>query len=150
MEQSLFQALNVPSEHFVGPAWVTLAYAAVYYLFLLRGLVVQSRLAREHRDRGEKFDRYFSQDRQLLASDRSQLNMLEQMPIFLVLMWLHAFVVSGSEAAILGGIYTGLRVLYPIAVGRRLGRRIRAQVLPITFSSYIIIGTFAVRIATHL
>ena len=136
--------------HFAGPAWVTLAYVGVYYLFMVNLMRTKMRLHREYNARGDKLDRYFSQDRELLAADRTQLNMLEHMPVFLVLMWLHAFVVDPTEAAILGGIYTGSRALYPILLSRRLGRDIPLRVLAITFTGYGVLTVFAVRIAVDL
>ncbi|MFT6233578.1 MAG: hypothetical protein ACJAZO_004099, partial [Myxococcota bacterium] len=53
--------------------------------FQIRGLRTKSRLVAGYQSRGEKFDRYFGQDREMLASDRTQLNMLEHMPVFLAL-----------------------------------------------------------------
>jgi uncharacterized membrane protein YecN with MAPEG domain len=133
-----------------GPIWVTLAYIALYYVFMTLGLRTKLRLIREYREQGKVFDRYFGKDREMLAADRTQLNMLEHMPIFLVLLWLHAVMVSSFEATILGSIYTGLRVFYPVVLRGRIGRNIPKRVLPLTFSGYIILAIFAVRIAMSI
>jgi len=142
--------MSVSSVDITGPAWVTLAYIGLYYVFITHGLRVKLRLKREYEERGEKFDRYFGQDREMLASDRIQLNMLEQMPPFLVLLWLHAFIVSSGEAAILGGVYTATRAVYPFMLRGRLGRNVPLRLLSVTFTGYAILAVFGVRIAIHL
>ena len=123
---------------FRGPILVTAGYFLVYYVFLLNILRTKMRVFKAYKSRGEKFDRYFSQDREMLAADRIQLNMLEHMPLFLLLMWLHAAFISIPQATWLGGIYTGSRLIYPIIVGGRLGREIPIKITPITFTGYII------------
>jgi uncharacterized membrane protein YecN with MAPEG domain len=135
---------------YVGPAWVTLFFVLVYYAFQINILRVKSRLARSYKDRGERFDRYFGQDREMLAADRVQLNMLEHMPVFLVLLWLHALFVSPSEATILGAIYTGSRAVYPFVLGKKLGRGVPLRIVAVTFTGYAIIAIFVVRIAMAL
>jgi hypothetical protein len=45
--------------------------------------------------------------------DRSFLNMIEQAPLFLGALWVHAFHVSFLTATQLGFVYLGLRSLYP-------------------------------------
>jgi uncharacterized membrane protein YecN with MAPEG domain len=147
---SIASAMGLEASVFVGPAVVTLAYCALYYVFMFNLMRVKLRLHREYSARDEKFDRYFGQDRELLAADRTQLNMLEHMPIFLVLLWLHAFLVSSSEAAILGAIYTGSRALYPILLRGRMGRDIPKRILFITFTGYGVLCIFGIRIAMNL
>ena len=73
---------------YVGPLLVTVAYVVIYYLLVANQLRVKRRLKREYQARGEKFDRYFNTDRELLAADRYVGNMLEHMPPFLALLWL--------------------------------------------------------------
>lgn len=131
----------------VGPAWVTLAYVALYYGFLMHLMVVKIRLAKAYKERGEKFDRYFGQDREMLAADRIQLNMLEHMPIFLVLLWLHGVVGDPAEATIAGAIYVGLRAIYPLMLGGRLGRGLPTKLLFVTFGGYAALAFMVVRIA---
>ena len=147
---SIASALNLNPEVFAGPAWVTLAYVTVYYVFLLNILRMKLRLNREYRERGEKFDRYFGQDREMLTADRIQLNMLEHMPVFLALLWMHAFIVSSAEATLLGAIYTVSRVIYPFLLPRQLGGDIPKRVLVTTFTGYIILLIFGFRIALAL
>ena len=142
--------MTLEIDHVVGPACVTLAYVAVYYAFNLNVLRVKLRLAKKYKAEGQSFDRYFGQDRELLAADRVQLNMLEHMPVFLVLLWLHALVVGATEATILGAIYTATRFLYPVVLGGRLGRDIPARILVITFTGYSVLIRLAVRIAMYL
>ncbi len=143
---SIAGALDLKIEVFAGPVWVSLAYVAVYYGLMLNLMTVKLRLHREYRERGEVFDRYFGQDRELLAADRSQLNMLEHMPIFLLLMWMHAFFVSSFEATVLGAIYTASRAAYPLLLRGRMGNDIPKRLLLITFTGYIILTIFAVRL----
>lgn len=147
---AIAQHLGLDTATFAGPAWVTLAYFSVYYAFITRGLIVKLRLSREYEARGEKFDRYFSQDREMLASDRIQLNMLEHMPVFLVLLWLQAAIVSSGEATVLGALYIATRVAYPFLVGNRMGRNIPLRLLFATFGGYIILVVMAARIVMNL
>lgn len=135
---------------YAGPAWVTLAYVALYYAFLCNILRVKQGLRKQYKQRGEKFDRYHGQDPVMLAADRTQLNMLEQMPPFLILLWLHAVFVSPQEATLLGAIYTGSRVLYPLLMGKELGRQIPMRILVVTVTGYAIIAILVVRIAMSI
>ena len=123
-----------------GPVlWVTLAYLALYYLFMLNGLRVKRRLYRECRARGERFDRYGGRYPELLAADRVQLNTLEHMPPFLALLWLHALVVGPGSAAVLGWIYVALRASYPLFLGPKVTENIPARVLVNTFAGYAVL-----------
>ncbi len=134
----------------IGPAWVTLAYVGLYYAFMTQVLRTKIRLGRAYQERGEKFDRYYSQDREMLAADRIQLNMLEHMPIFLVLLWLHALVGSIDEATITGGIYVAARAAYPFVLGGRLGRAVPKRLLFVTFTGYAVLAFQLVRIGMGL
>jgi hypothetical protein len=82
----------------------------------------------------------------MLASDRAQLNMLEHMPVFLVLLWLNAAFVGPLGATVAGGIYVVARGAYPILMGARLGRGIRASLLAATVPGYFVIMYFAIRL----
>ena len=123
-----------------GPIGVTLAYLLVYYGFItFVVLPTKTRLVKEYADRGEKFDRYFGQDRQMLAADRVQLNMLEHMAPFLVLLWLHAAFTSVLSATIAGAVYVVSRGLYPVLMGGRLGRGVRGSILASTVPGYLVL-----------
>lgn len=138
--------MQLDPQLFAGPIVVTVLYTLVYYALQVRGMRTKTRLSREYASRGEKFDRYFGQDREMLAADRAQLNMLEHMPIFLVLLWLTAVFVSPLEATVAGGIYVAVRVLYPVLMGGRLGRGIRTSILAATMPGYLVIAYFAIRL----
>jgi len=125
-----------------GPIVVTLAYLAVYYGFQVNVLRVKNRLSREYAKRGEKFDRYFGEDRQLLAADRVQLNTLEHMPPFLALLWLNAVFVGPGGATIAGGIYVAARGLYPFLIGDRMGRGVKSKVMLSTGAGYAVLAYF--------
>lgn len=127
---------------YAGPIVVTCAYVAVYYGMMVIVAKAKFQLAKRYKERGEKFDRYFGQDREMLAADRTQLNMLEHMPPFLVLMWAHAVFVSTSTATIVGGIYVASRMLYPIMLGRKMGRDIRWTILFATGFGYLMVAYF--------
>ena len=127
-----------------GPIIVTVSYFFLYYIFLLNILRTKLKLQKKYKENSEKFDRYRSQDPEMLAADRIQLNMLEHMPLFLILMWLYAIFVSISTATTLGGVYTLVRAIYPLLVGGKLGREIPLRIMPITFTGYIICLCFAV------
>ena len=121
---------------FSGPLTVTLAYLALYYGFQLNVYRVKVGVARAHHKRGEKFDRYFTQDRELLAADRMQLNTLEHMPPFLILMWLVAVFVGPQPATIAGAVYLAARAYYPLVLGTRLGGGIKPKILLSTGVGY--------------
>ena len=125
-----------------GPILVTIVYFFIYYFLITNILRVKIKLHRLYRNKGQKFDRYFNQDREMLIADRNQLNMLEHMPAFLFLMWMHAIFISIQTATTLGAIYTLLRVLYPFIMGKRIGRDIPKRILFVTFSSYLILVYF--------
>lgn len=122
-----------------GPLVVTLLLVLVYYGTMIHGMVVKLRLTRAYAAKGERFDRYFGQDREMLASDRMQLNLLEHMPPFLVLLWLHAVFVSVDVATAAGAVYVAARALYPFALGFRVGRNIRALTLAATVPGYLVL-----------
>ena len=124
---------------YVGPVVVTITYVALYYVTMGRIARTKRALHSAYRARGEKFDRYFGQDREMLAADRAQLNMLEHMPPFLALLWLNAVFVSPIVATIAGGIYVASRIIHPFMVGRRLGRDVQASILLITGPGYAVL-----------
>lgn len=126
-----------------GPLTVTLLYVLLYYGFQIHQLRVKTRLRRAYEERGEKFDRYFGQDREMLAADRIQLNTLEHMPPFLALLWLNALFVGPTGATVAGGLYVAARGLYPVLIGGRLGRGIKAQVLIATGTGYAVLIYFS-------
>ena len=126
-----------------GPIVVTVVYVLVYYGTQINIARLKPKLDREYRERGEKFDRYFGQDRRMLAADRIQLNMLEHMPPFLALMWLHAVFISPFGATVAGAVMVGARLVYPILMGGKLGRGIRAKVLLATVPGYLVIAYLA-------
>ena len=134
----------------LGPAWLTLASVGLYYLFMVHVLRTKVRVGREYQQRGEVFDRYHSRDREMLAADRIQLNMLEHMPAFLILLWLHALIVGVDEATIAGGIYVAFRAAYPFVLGKRLGRAVPKRLLFVTFGGYAVLAFQAIRIAMKL
>jgi hypothetical protein len=133
---------DVLLDTYAGPLAVTLAYLLVYYGFIIRVAIVKSALAARYREQGAHFDRYFDDDREMLAADRAQLNMLEQMPPFLVLLWLSAVFVDPLTASILGGVYVVSRGMYPVVMGARLGRGVRASILLSTLPGYLVMLAF--------
>ena len=134
--------MDAPIELYAGPIVVTVGYLALYYAFMIRIAVLKRTLAREYREKGEKFDRYFTPDRRMLAADRAQLNMLEHMPPFLALLWLNAVFVGVTGATIAGGIYLAARVAYPLLMGARLGRDVRASIFLVTVPGYLVMLYF--------
>ena len=135
-------SLSLPTQ--LGPLLVTLVYLALYYAFQINILAVKTRLQREYKARDEKFDRYFGQDRHLLAADRYQLNMLEHMPPFLALLWLNAVFVGTQGATVAGGLYVAARLAYPLLMGRRLGRGIQNKLMLSTGLGYAVLLYFMV------
>ena len=131
---------------FLGPLLVTMAYVVLYYLLVANQLRVKRRLKRDYQARGEKFDRYFNTDREMLAADRYVGNMLEHMPPFLALLWLNAMFVGPGSATVAGAAYVASRVLYPFLMGRRLGRGIPARILFATLVGYAVLTYLVVRL----
>lgn len=134
--------MSLDAAMYSGPIAVTLVYVGLYYLFQLNVLRVKQMLLREYRARGEKFDRYFGNDRVMLAADRVQLNMLEHMPPFLVLFWLHALFVDPLSTTWAGGLYVAARAVYPFVLGSRLGRGVKNQIFLVTGIGYGTLGYF--------
>jgi hypothetical protein len=135
---------------FAGPLVVTVAYVAVYYAMQVNQLVVKTRLRREYKARGERFDRYFNTDRAMLAADRYAGNMLDHMPPFLALLWLDAVFVGPRGATVAGGAYVACRVAYPWLMGRELGRSVPARILFATLVGYTVIAYFCVALIMKL
>jgi len=135
--------MRIPMDGFEGPVLVTVIYVLLYYATQIHILRTKGRLRKAYAERDETFDRYFGQDREMLAADRVQLNMLEHMPVFLVLLWLHAVFVSPFSATVAGGIYTALRGAYPFVLGGRLGRGVKSAIMAVTFPSYGVIAYLA-------
>lgn len=127
---------------YAGPLIVTLVYLLLYYVFMTQVARVKGAVAKEWKDRGEKFDRYRSGDPKMLAADRIQLNVLEHMPPFLVLLWLNAVFVGTTSATIAGAVYVAARVSYPFMMGPKLGRGIKAKVMIATVPGYLVIAWY--------
>jgi len=131
---------------FTGPLLVTLGYVVVYYLMISNQLRVRTRLRRAYRARGETFDRYFNNDREMLAADRYVGNTLEHMPPFLILLWLNAVFVGPRGASFAGVAYLMSRLAYPFVMGGKLGRGVPARILFATLIGYFVIGYLTVRL----
>lgn len=131
-------------QEYAGPIWVTFAYCLLYYAFVGNAARVKKALAREYAARGEPFDRYFTTDRRMLAADRLQLNTLEQMGPFLVLLWVYAIFVSPLSATVGGAVYVLARAVYPYFLSGRIGRDIPGRLLLTTLPGYAVIAWFAV------
>ena len=114
---------------YTGIIWITLAYILLYYVFMLNILRVKLRLMKRCKEQGERFERYTKHYPELLAADRIQLNTLEHMPPFLVLLWLQAIVVSPQSASVLGWSYVILRALYPLFLGVKIRSDIPIRLL---------------------
>ena len=124
-----------------GPIVVTALYLALWYA-LLFGLQSRTkyRLVAAYAARGERFDRYFGQDREMLAADRAVANTHEQMGPFLAALWLHALFVSPTAAGVLGGAYVVLRAIYPVLLGRSVGETQSKKVFAVTGPCYAIVA----------
>lgn len=72
---------------------------------------------------------------------RTQLNQLEQMPPFLLALWMHALFVDPTRAGQLGLLYTALRALYPF-----LYQNFPILMAVVTFPNYGIIAYLLVTV----
>ena len=125
---------------YAGPIFVTAAYFAVwYYLLLVYQRGTKYRLKARYQDAGQEFDRYFGQDPEMLAVDRAVGNTLEQMVPFLAALWMFAIFVSPQQAGWYGGVYVGLRAIYPLLLGRRISKLQSKRVAFVTVPAYLII-----------
>jgi hypothetical protein len=131
---------------FKGPIIITLGMLLIYYAFLMNILRTKVRLHKKYQREGKKFDRYLSGDREMLAADRIQLNLLEHMPLFLALLWLTAVFDSVENATCAGTIYLISKTLYPFLMKKKLGREITPIVLLSTIPGYGVNIYLAVRI----
>ena len=136
----------ISAHRLAGPLLVTVAYVVVYYLMITYQAVVKARLRRAYKARGESFDRYFGADREMLAADRMVGNMLEHMPAFLVLLWLNAIFVGPRGAALAGAAYVFSRIVYPLLMGRRLGRGVPTRIMFATVIGYAVLAYFVARL----
>lgn len=133
---------------FKGPILITVGMLALYYCFLMNILRTRIRLHKKYKAENKKFDRYLSGDREMLAADRIQLNLLEHMPLFLTLLWLVAIFDTVENATCAGSIYLASRILYPFLMKQRLGREIPGRILLSTMIGYGVNIYFAVRLVT--
>ena len=124
---------------FTGPILVTAAYFVLWYALLFRQTRTRRRLRAEYESRNQTFDRYFGQDRQMLAVDRAAANTHEQMVPFLCALWLHAAVVSVAVATVLGSLYVGFRTLYPMLLGHEVDKMQPKRVLFATGPAYLLV-----------
>ena len=124
---------------FTGPILVTAAYFVLWYVLLFRQTRTKYRLQAEYAARNASFDRYFGQDRQMLAVDRAVANTQEQMVPFLFVLWLHAAVVSVTVATVLGAAYVVCRSLYPVLLGTELDKTQSKRVFFATGPAYLIV-----------
>jgi hypothetical protein len=137
----------ISARTYAGPLLVTVGYVVWYYVMISNQLRVRTRLRRAYRARGETFDRYFSMDREMLAADRYVGNMLEHMPVFLLLLWLNAIFVGPRGATIAGAAYLAARIVYPFLMGGQLGRGVPTRILFATVIGYTVTTYFVVRLA---
>lgn len=124
-------------QQFSGPVVVTVLYLFFwYYLLLVVQRGTKYRLKEEYESNNEEFDRYFGQDEEMLAADRAVINTLEQMVPFLVALWLHSIFVSSFIATLCGGAYLGLRIIYPLLLGKKISKIQSKRVYVVTLPCY--------------
>jgi len=132
--------ITIDSGDFVGPVAVTVAYFALWYSLLFgKQSRTKYRLLAKYKEEGKEFDRYTSNDPEMLAADRIVGNTHEQMVPFMVSMWLFAIFVSPFQATVLGGIYVVLRGIYPLLIGSHLSKAQPKRVFFVTGPCYLII-----------
>jgi hypothetical protein len=74
----------------------------------------------------------------MLTADRCVLNMLEHMPPFLCLLWLHAVFVNPVSATVAGSAYVVTRAAYPFLLGPVVGTRLPRRLLAATYTGYVV------------
>ena len=128
---------------YLGPIWVSFCYLVLYYAFVFNTGRVKKRMVREYAERGEPFDRFFTEDREMLAADRLHMNTLEQMPPFLVLLWINAVFVDTFSATVAGCIYVLARAVYPYFLHIRITKDPKQNMMLVTMPGYLVIGWYA-------
>ncbi len=132
----------VDSKELVGPVAVTVSYFALWYALLFgKQSRTKYRLIAKYKEEGKVFDRYGSNDPEMLAADRAVGNTQEQMVPFLTALWLYTIVVSPSQATMFGLLYVGLRAIYPFLLGSHLSKAQPKRVFFVTGPCYLIIFT---------
>lgn len=127
---------------FVGPISVTIAYFALWYGLLFgKQSRTKYRLIAKYKEEGKDFDRYNTNDPEMLAADRAVGNTQEQMVPFLLAMWLCAVFSSPLHATVLGSAYVVLRTIYPFLLGSRLEKANPKRVFFVTGPCYLLIFT---------
>lgn len=131
-----------------GPVLVTVGYVLFwYYLLFIVQRGAKYRLRDRYAAEGKTFDRYFGQDEEMLAADRSVANTHEQMVPFLLALWLCAVFGSPVFATWAGAAYVALRIFYPILLGRRLSKIQSKRVYVVTLPSYaLVLGMLGVAV----
>jgi uncharacterized MAPEG superfamily protein len=105
------------------PILATALYFALYFAYLTLIMLVKKvyeaeiKATLKKKNGGQQielaaFNREIKSHPGLYRADRAQLNMLEQMPLFFVAMWLYAAFVDPVWAGYLGLLYTAIRSLY--------------------------------------
>ena len=69
----------------------------------------------------------------MLAAARCMLNMLEPMPPFVCLLWLHVVFVSPLGATVAGSLYVATRAAYPFLLGPRMGTQLPGGLVVATY-----------------
>ncbi|TNE48061.1 MAG: MAPEG family protein [Deltaproteobacteria bacterium] len=130
----------VDSKELLGPVAVTVAYFVLWYALLFgKQSRTKYKLIAKYKEEGKEFDRYGSNDPEMLAADRAVGNTQEQMVPFLASFWLFAIVVSSFQATILGASYVVLRAIYPFMLGSHLSKVQPKRVFFVTGPCYVII-----------
>lgn len=127
-----------------GPITVTVLYFVLYYALLFgKQSRTKYRLLAKYKAEGKSFDRYTSNDPEMLAADRAVGNTQEQMTPFLASLWMCAVFVSPNYATGLGLVYVVLRGIYPFLLGAQLQGTQPKRVFFVTGPCYLIIWGMA-------
>merc|ERR1719203_1353809 len=118
-----FEGLPLPAYYCVGQ--VNIAYAVAYYGIIGSQISVKM----------SKPDKEMSR-----IAERGLMNTLEQMPIFIMGLWLHAVFVNPATTAICGWFYVVPRALYTCAYGYFGGFSLIVEA--IAASNYVAVGWF--------
>jgi len=107
--------------------FVTLIYLTLYYVTLIVILLTKLKVrpaaqAQVRKDNENKktphnekliaLDKYIRREPLMMAAERTQLNMLEQMPPFLATFWIYSVMVDPVVGAWMGALYTAIRACY--------------------------------------
>jgi hypothetical protein len=138
-------AFQRSAEPYSQHAIATTGFCYLYYRLMGRQRGVKYRLLQQG------IDRYRAQHPEQLAADRCFANLHEQSVPFLAMLWLNAFTVDTRRSyrissGLLGCLWVFFRSLYPMMLGKQVGKTQTKRVYVATLPAYFCVWHMAARL----